>query len=445
LGIEGIFKMANSFFPSIQGIFLADFHIHSHFSRATSPDMHPAIINRFAKQKGLSVVGTGDFTHPGYLEELRKELEPDEDTGLYVCKDDPEGTKFILTSEVSNIFTQGGKSRRIHTVFFSPDFQVVEEIQNRVGSIGNISSDGRPILGFPVKDLVRIIMEVSSDCFVLPAHIWTPWFSLFGAKSGFDTLEECFEEQSNHIYALETGLSSDPQMNWRLSALDQYTLLSNSDAHSPSKLAREANVFSCKLTYEAITGAIKDPDSGFEGTIEFFPEEGKYHYDGHRACNICMKPQETIDHRGKCPVCGQDLTVGVLHRIEELSDRNEGFIPKTAKPCVHLVPLEEIIAEAFGVRTITSRVKKEYQRLIQHGESEMNILLWKSEKELQYFVPDRIREGILRMRKGDLKINPGYDGLYGKINIFSKKEREELQASRAKACSREKALQMDLF
>ncbi|OPL15502.1 MAG: DNA helicase UvrD [delta proteobacterium ML8_D] len=437
--------MANPIFSFKRGVFLADFHVHSHFSRATSPDMHPDTINRFAKQKGLSVVGTGDFTHPGYLQELKKELEPDGNTGLYVCKDDPEGTKFILTSEVSNIFTQGGKNRRIHTVFFSPDLRVVEEIQNRVGSIGNISSDGRPILGFPVKDLVRIIMEVSSDCFVVPAHIWTPWFSLFGAKSGFDTLEECFEEQSNHIYALETGLSSDPQMNWRLSALDKYTLLSNSDAHSPSKLAREANVFSSELTYEAITTAIKHTDSGFEGTIEFFPEEGKYHYDGHRACNICMKPQETIAHRGKCPVCGQDLTVGVLHRIEELADRKEGFIPETAKPSVHLVPLEEIIAEAFGVRTITGRVKKEYQRLIQLGESEMNILLWKTEKELQYFVPDRIMEGILRMRRGDLKINPGYDGLYGKINIFSKKEREELQSSRAKACSREKALQMDLF
>jgi PHP family Zn ribbon phosphoesterase len=301
--------VTHSVFPSKKGVFLADFHIHSHFSRATSPDMHPSITNRVAKQKGLSVIGTGDFTHPGYLEELKEELEP-EGTGLYVCKDDPDGTKFILTSEVSNIFTQGGKSRRIHTVFFAPDFQVVEEIQDRVGSIGNISSDGRPILGFPVKELVRIIMEVSSDCFVLPAHIWTPWFSLFGAKSGFDTLEECFEEQSKHIFALETGLSSDPQMNWRLSALDKYTLLSNSDAHSPPKLAREANCFSCEPTYEAITAAIKDPGCGFEGTIEFFPEEGKYHYDGHRACGICMKPQETIKHKGKCPVCGQNLTVG---------------------------------------------------------------------------------------------------------------------------------------
>ncbi len=427
-----------------QGAFLADFHIHSHFSRATSPDMHPGIINRFAKQKGLSVVGTGDFTHPGYLEELREELEP-EGTGLYVCKDDPEGTKFILTSEVSNIFTQGGRSRRIHTVFFAPDFQVVEEIQDRVGSIGNITSDGRPILGFPVKELVRIIMEVSSDCFVLPAHIWTPWFSLFGAKSGFDTLEECFEEQSKHIFALETGLSSDPQMNWRLSALDQYTLLSNSDAHSPSKLAREANCFSCEPTYEAIIAAIKDPGRGFEGTIEFFPEEGKYHLDGHRACNICMKPQETIEHKGKCPVCGQNLTVGVLHRIEELADRPEGFIPETAKPCVHLVPLEEIIAETFGVRSITGRVKKEYQRLIQLGESEMNILLWKNEEELQRFVPERILEGILRMRKGEIKISPGHDGLYGKICIFSEEERKELRGSRAKASGEDKAVQMDLF
>ncbi|PXF56069.1 MAG: DNA helicase UvrD [Deltaproteobacteria bacterium] len=436
--------MTHPVFSIRKGVFLADFHIHSHFSRATSPDMHPAVVNRVAKQKGLSVVGTGDFTHPRYLDELREELEP-EGTGLYVCKDDPEGTKFILTSEISNIFTQGGRSRRIHTVFFAPDFQVAEEIQDRLGSIGNISSDGRPIFGFPVKELVKIVMEVSPDCLIVPAHIWTPWFSLFGAKSGFDTLEECFEEQSGHIFALETGLSSDPQMNWRLSALDQYTLISNSDAHSPSKLAREANCFSCGLTYESITAAIKDPGRGFEGTIEFFPEEGKYHYDGHRACGVCMKPKETIEHKGKCPVCGQNLTVGVLHRIEELADRPEGFIPETARPCVHLVPLEEIVAEAFGVRSITGRVKKEYQRLIQLGGSEMDILLWKDAGELRHFVPDRILEGILRMRNGEIKISPGHDGLYGKISIFSEEERKELRSSKTKTSSKDRAVQMDLF
>jgi uncharacterized protein (TIGR00375 family) len=433
--------MTNLVFPSNKDIFLADFHVHSHFSRATSPDMSPATINRFAREKGLSVVGTGDFTHPVYLKELKDALEPD-GTGLYVCKDDPEGTKFILTSEVSNIFTQRGKNRRVHTVFLAPNFQVVEEIQECLGSIGNITSDGRPIFGFSTKELVKMIMGISNDCFVLPAHVWTPWFSLFGAKSGFDTLEECFEEQSELIFALETGLSSDPQMNWRLSALDKYTLLSNSDAHSPSKLGREANCFSCKPTYEAIIAAIKDPNLGFEGTIEFFPEEGKYHYDGHRNCNICMKPQETIRHKGRCPVCGQSLTVGVLHRIEELADRPEGFINDTAKPCVHLVPLEEIIAEALGVRSITGRVKKEYQRLIQMGGSEMNILLWKSDKELECFVPARILEGILHMRKGEISITPGYDGIYGKISIFPDKKKEK---SNRQTYLKESAMQMDLF
>ena len=425
--------------------FLADFHVHSRFSRATSREMRPAVINRAAKLKGLSVIGTGDFTHPVYLKELKEELEPD-GNGLYVCKDDPEGARFILTSEVSNIFTQGGRSRRIHTCIFAPDFQVVEEIQARLGSIGNISSDGRPIFGFSVKELVRMVIEISPECFILPAHIWTPWFSLFGAKSGFDTLEECFEEQSKHIYALETGLSSDPQMNWRLSALDKYTLLSNSDAHSPAKLAREANCFSCEPSYAEIVSAIKNPDHGFEGTIEFFPEEGKYHYDGHRACGVCMKPGETIEHGGICPVCGKALTMGVLHRIEELADRPEGFVPEIARPpCVHLVPLEEIIAEAFGVRTITGRVKKEYQRLIQIGESEMAILLWKSENELEHFVPDRILEGIRRVRKGEVSISPGHDGLYGKIRLFSEEEKGLSFSSREKPPAKENCVQMSLF
>ena len=427
-----------------QGAFLADFHVHSHYSRATSPDMHPDVLNRVARQKGLSVIGTGDFTHPGHLKELRETLEP-EGTGLYVCKDDPDGTRFILTSEISNIFTQGKRNRRIHTVFFAPDLEVVEEIQRRLATVGNISSDGRPIFGFPVKELVRIIMDVSPDCFVIPAHIWTPWFSLFGAKSGFDSLEECFEEQSEHIFALETGLSSDPQMNWRLSALDKYTLVSNSDAHSPSKLGREANCLSCRPTYEAIVSAIKDPSHGFEGTIEFFPQEGKYYCDGHRACGVCMHPRETIEHGGKCPVCGRDLTIGVLHRIEELADRPEGFVPETARPCVHLVPLEEIIAEAFGVRSITGRVKKEYLRLIQIGGPEMGILLWKDEEELRHFVPDRILEGIMRMRKSKVNISPGHDGVYGKISLFSKDERKGLHNLRPKALARGDAVQLDLF
>ncbi len=413
--------MTHSFSPWTNDVFLADFHIHSRYSRATSPQMHVRELNRTAREKGLLVLGTGDFTHPDYLAELQEELVPDEN-GLYVLKDDPEGTRFILTAEVANIFTQGARSRRIHTVLFAPNFEVAQSIQDQLGRLGNISSDGRPIFGFPVKDLVRLVMDTSPECLILPAHIWTPWFSLFGAKSGFDSIEECFEEQSIHIHALETGLSSDPQMNWRLSSLDGYTLLSNSDAHSPSKLGREANVFSCKPAYNEIISAIKNPTVGFEGTVEFFPEEGKYHYDGHRECGICFSPKETLKHEGKCPVCGNPLTVGVLHRVEELADRDEDFVPSFAKPNVHLVPLEEIIAEAFGVKSITSRVKKEYKRLVQIGGPEMSLLLWKDEVELASFVPERILEGIKRMRRGEIAIRPGHDGLYGKISLFEGKK-----------------------
>ncbi len=395
-------------------MFVADFHVHSHFSRATSRDMHPYALNEVAKQKGIFLVGTGDFTHPGYLEELKKELEPD-GNGFYVCKGDPEGTRFILTAEVANIFTQAGRNRRIHTCIFAPDFETVEEIQKRLDAIGNITSDGRPIFGFPVKELVRIVMDCSADCLVLPAHIWTPWFSLFGAKSGFDKLEECFEEQSCHIYALETGLSSDPQMNWRLSCLDRYTLVSNSDAHSPSRLGREANIFSCQPTYKDIISAIKKDKPGFEGTIEFFPEEGKYHYDGHRACKVCLKPTETLKKQGLCPACGKPVTIGVLHRVEELSDRPEGFVPPGARPCVHLIPLEEILAAIFRVKTITKRVHREYLRLIELAGPELDILLWKTKEELSSVVPAEVLAAIGAMREGNVRIRPGFDGEYGHI------------------------------
>lgn len=376
-----------------------------------------------AKQKGIAVVGTGDFTHPAHLAEIAEDLEPDGATGLSVCRAVPEGPRFILTAEVANIFTQGGRNRRIHSVLFAPDLAAAREIQGRLAEAGNVASDGRPIFGFPVKELVRMVMDVSPQSLVVPAHVWTPWFSLFGAMSGFDSLVECFQEQSHHIHALETGLSSDPQMNWRLSGLDGYTLISNSDAHSPSKLGREANVLSCPRTYADIVRAIKDPALGFEGTLEFFPEEGKYHYDGHRACGVCMRPSETLAHNGLCPACGQPVTVGVLHRVEQLADRRDGFVPPNARPCVHLIPLEEIIAEAFGLRGITARVRREYQRLVHLAGSEMRILLWAEEAELARFVPERVLEGIRRMRSGRVKIRPGHDGVYGEIRLFSTEER----------------------
>ncbi len=402
-------------------VILADFHVHSSYSRATSKAMRPVEINNSAKRKGIHIIGTGDFTHPEYLKELKETLEPD-GTGLYVCRDDPEGTKFILTAEVSNIFTQGGRSRRIHTVLFAPDLEVVEDIQHRLDAIGNIHSDGRPIFGFPVKDLVQLVMKASPECFIVPAHIWTPWFSLFGAKSGFDSVEECFEDQSRHIYAMETGLSSDPEMNWRLSALDSYTLISNSDAHSPAKIAREANIFSCRPTYSNLINAIKANDKGFEGTIEFFPQEGKYHFDGHRACSLCLKPSETMKLKGICPRCGKPLTIGVAHRVEELSDRPEGFIPSNARPSVHIIPLEVIIAQAFGVKSITARVTKEFNRITDMAGTEMEILLWKSPEELKPVISERVFRGIMAMRTGSVKILPGYDGEYGRVNLFPEEE-----------------------
>lgn len=410
-------------------VILADFHLHSCYSRATSKAMRPAEINNAAKRKGIQVIGTGDFTHPEYLKELRETLEPD-GTGLYVCRDDPQGTKFILTAEVSNIFTQGGRSRRIHTVIFAPDMEVVEDIQQRLDAIGNIHSDGRPIFGFPVKDLVRLVMEASPECFIVPAHIWTPWFSLFGAKSGFDSLEECFEEQSRHIHALETGLSSDPEMNWRLSALDSYTLISNSDAHSPAKIAREANVFSCTPSYPNLVNAIMDNSRGFEGTIEFFPEEGKYHFDGHRTCGICLKPSETIKLKGICPECGRPLTVGVAHRIEELADRPEGFVPATARPSAHIVPLEVIIAQAFGVKSITARVVREFNRITDMAGTEMDILMWKNPEEIKPLISEKVFQGIMAVRKGNIKIFPGYDGEYGRVNLFPQDRSEDEGADR---------------
>ncbi|UKL13957.1 endonuclease Q family protein [Dissulfurimicrobium hydrothermale] len=425
-------------------IFLADFHVHSRYSRATSKDMGPVAMNRAAKEKGLALVGTGDFTHPGYLAELKEQLI-EGTPGIYVLKDDPEGTRFILTSEVSNIFTQGGKSRRVHTVIFAPGFEVAEDIQRRFSFLGNIASDGRPIFGFSAKDLVRIVKDASPDCLVLPAHVWTPWFSVFGAKSGFDSIEECFEEQSCHIHCLETGLSSDPPMNWRLSALDGYALLSNSDAHSPSRLGRESNVFSCPLTYKDIMLAIKDPRSGLEGTIEFFPEEGKYHLDGHRTCRVRFSPDESRAASGICPVCGGPLTLGVLYRVESLANRPEGFVPDSARPCVHLIPLEEIIADAFGVKSVTGFVRKEYRRLIQIGGTEMDILLWKEVEELKSFVPERILKGIMKMRRGDVHITPGYDGVYGRISLSLDDDDDDAIDQGGPSINERRCIQKDLF
>jgi len=405
--------------------FIADLHLHSKYSRATSREMEVETLSLWAKRKGIKLLGTGDFTHPLYLLDLKSKLRP-LGSGLFARPEDPDGTHFMLTAEVSNMFTQGGKGRRVHTLIFAPSFEVVERINAQLGKLGKISSDGRPIFGFSAKDLVKMVLDVSPDCLLIPAHAWTPWFSIFGANSGFNSMEECFEEETKHIRAIETGLSSDPEMNWRLSALDEITLISNSDAHSPSKIGREANIFNCDLSYAAIAEAIrtKDPRK-ILFTIEFFPEEGKYHFDGHRNCKILFAPQETRKNKGLCPVCGKRLTVGVMNRVEELADRPEGVISPKAIPTLHMVPLDEIIADALGVGTNASSVEKEYLRLIEKGGSEFDILLELAPEDLASFTPPLILEGILRVRQGRLKITPGYDGVFGKIQIVSSLEREK--------------------
>ena len=328
-----------------------------------------------------------------------------------------------MTFELSIIYTQDGKVRRIHTLIFAPSFEVAEAIRSKLGSLGKLSSDGRPIFSFTAEELAKMILDISMNCLIIPAHAWTPWFSIFGANSGFDSIEECFGEMSSHIHAIETGLSSDPEMNWRLSALDSITLLSNSDAHSPNRLGREANAFDCALDYQEITETIRKKDrKKLLFTIEFFPEEGKYHYDGHRQCGIIFSPSQTRANQYLCPNCHKKLTIGVMHRVEELADRPEGFIPKNAIPSIHLIPLEEVIAGVLGVRVGTKTVEAEYERLIEKGGSEFRILLDATPDELASFVPPNILDGIVRMRQGKVSIIPGHDGVYGKINLFPERK-----------------------
>jgi uncharacterized protein (TIGR00375 family) len=409
--------------------FIADLHIHSRYSRATSRDMELEGLAIWGKKKGITLLGTGDFTHPTYFAEIRSKLEPF-DEGIYVLKRGERETKFILTGEVSNIFSQGGKVRKIHTLIFAPSFSTVEGINDKLRSLGKLGSDGRPIFGFPAKDLVKIVLDISSECLVVPAHAWTPWFSVFGANSGFDSLEECFEEEVKHIFAIETGLSSDPEMNWRLSTLDRITLISNSDAHSPNRLGREANVFDCALNYREICGAIRDKDPRkFLFTIEFFPQEGKYHFDGHRNCGVMFSPLQTKANDYLCPVCKKRVTIGVMHRVEEMADRPEGFIPTNSIPCIHLIPLEEVIAGSLGVGVGTKAVEAEYDRLIGAGGSEFTVLLDLPPEELKRFTSPRVLEGLVRMRQGKVHIIPGHDGVYGKIRLFSSEDRGEAEVS----------------
>lgn len=419
--------------------FIGDFHIHSHYSRATSPEMNIVSLTKWSQIKGTHVVGTGDFTHPQWLSELKNRLDPAE-PGLFRLKGEyekdiesavPESCRspmrFILTVEISTIYHKKDKTRKIHSIIFSPSFEIVEKINKRLSVIGNLSADGRPILGLDAKELLSIVLDVSDgEAFLVPAHAWTPHFSVFGSESGFDSLEECFEELTPHIFSIETGLSSDPAMNWRIKKLDSIALMSNSDAHSHEKLGREANVFNCGLSYYAIRDALKNNDmSTFESTIEFFPEEGKYHLDGHRDCNVSLFPKETIERNFLCPACERPVTVGVLHRVEALADREKGSKSSRTRPFQSIIPLLEIIAELEGFGVASKKVHSTYEEVIRRFGNEFTVLLHTPLTELALYSP-RLSEAIQRMREGRISIIPGYDGKYGTIKIFKDELKKEI-------------------
>ena len=383
-------------------------------------------LDKWARIKGIKVLGTGDFSHPEWLKSLKEKLEPAE-PGLFKIKKQDNATRFILTNEISCIYSKNNRVRKIHVLLFAPSFEVVDKINVQLGWIGNLKSDGRPILGLDAKELAKIVLGASNDCLVVLAHCMTPWFAIFGSKSGFDSIEECFEDLSKYIYAMETGLSASPEMLWRMPDGRKLTLISNSDAHSPKKIGREANVFDTELSYKAIIEAIKTKDpKKFLYTIEFFPEEGKYHFDGHRNCDIRLSPTETKKYNGICPVCGKPLTVGVLSRVDELSDKKEGFKLENAIPFKSLVPLQEIIADALGMTTASKEVEKSYKNLIEQFGSEFDILLDISPERLKSAARSEIAEGILRVRQGKVSKEPGYDGVFGKIRIFGKGEEKKL-------------------
>ena len=415
--------------------FISDLHIHSKYSRAVSPNMVLEELDRWADDKGILVMGTGDFTHPAWFKEIKEKLEPAE-PGLFklkpafkkrTIKDTLAETRFMLTVEISSIYRRGDKTRRVHNLVFAPDLATAEKINAQLSRIGNIASDGRPILGLDSEELLKIVLSANSKAAVLPAHAWTPWFSVFGSMSGFDTLEECFGDNAKHIFAIETGLSSDPAMNWRLSKLDKIALISNSDSHSLQRIGREANMFDTELSYDGIVGAIKSNDpKKFLMTIEFFPEEGKYHYDGHRVCSVVWEPEETFKNKGICTGCHKPVTVGVVNRVAKLADRPSGYKDTRRVPYVNLVTLDQVIGEALDVGPKAKAVKKEYDPLIKAFGSELNILMNVKINELSLVTRPRIVEGINRMRAGKLKIRPGYDGEYGEVRIFNDEDRKKI-------------------
>ena len=419
----------------MKNVEIADLHIHSRYSRATSRDGNPEMLAYQAARKGIRYLGTGDFTHPAWREELKEKLEPAE-PGLYRLKKEyrisgtevpgQQEPRFVVSGEISSIYKKNGKTRKVHSLILLPGLAEAEELSKRLEAIGNIHSDGRPILGLPCRDLLEITLETCPEAMFIPAHIWTPHFSLFGAFSGFDTMEECFEELTPYIHAVETGLSSDPPMNWTLSALDGLQLISNSDAHSPGKLGREANLLEIDCSYEGLYNAVQKGE-GLAGTIEFFPEEGKYHFDGHRKCHLVLSPAEAEAAGNICPVCGKKLTMGVSHRILQLSDRKEGYVRENARPFQSLAPLPEVIGASTGHAASGKRVQAESEKLLAHLGTEFSILREIPLEDIRKEAGERVAEGIRRLRAGAVIREPGYDGEYGKIRLFTEEELENTE------------------
>ncbi len=413
---------------------IADLEIHSRFSRAVSKDMNLANLERWGALKGIELIGTGDFTHPTWFSELKGELEED-GSGFLKRKGSASNIRFLLSAEISCIFGRDG-TRRIHTLVYAPNLATAEKVNARLSTVGKLKSDGRPIIGIDIKELLKVILDVSPECVMVPAHVWTPWFGMYGSNSGFDSLKECFEELADRIPAVETGLSSDPPMNWRLSELDTKAIVSYSDAHSPRNIGREATIFELESpTYANYVKALHVPfPNKTDGnrivmTTEFFPEEGMYHWDGHRSHSLRMSPAETRKAKGVCPKCGGKLTVGVAHRVDTLADRAEGYAPKGRPPFIKLIQLSKVIGEALDLGHLTKTVEAEYQAMVSNFGSEFNILLNVPLEELAKGVTPIIVEGIKRVREKRLHIEPGYDGTYGIVKIFTDAERKKMGQS----------------
>lgn len=414
-------------------MYIADLHIHSRFSYATSRDCDLPHLDLWARRKGIGLLGTGDFTHPAWREELRQQLIPAGE-GVYALRPDlrlpgaptENPPLFLITGEISTVYRQDGKTRRVHHLLLLPSLEAADRLAGGLEPVGNLRSDGRPILKLDSRRLLETALEACPEAELIPAHIWTPHYSVFGAFTAFCTLEECFGDLAPHIHAVETGLSSDPPMNWRVSALDGLTLVSHSDAHSPAKLGREADLLDTDRTYPALVRAIRT-GAGFGGTLEFFPEEGKYHLDGHRSCGVCLTPEETLALGGVCPVCGKRLTVGVEHRVEELADRPAGFRPAEAKPFERLAPLPEVIAASTGFAAAGKRTAAVYEALLRELGPELYVLREAPAGEIARVAGPLVAEGVRRLRLGQVELRAGYDGAYGTVTLLSPQERERLK------------------